>query len=171
MAWVLIAGISIVLGIITFICCWINDFPPYDYLEHLGAGLIVGIGTFSLVAMFSIIICSSCYDNEAFPNQKNYVNLTSQIYYLDEIQNEYFTLLNMDTDEVNFIYETENKVPVLCAAPEKQTKIYTNIKGESPMVSIKTWRISNWYACSILGKESYITTYEIYLPNEVRIIN
>ena len=121
--------------------------------------------------MFSIIICSSCYDNEVFPNQKDYINLTSQVYYLDVIQDKYFTLLNKDTDEVNFIYEAEDKVPVLCAAPEKQTRIYTNVKGEPATVNIKTWRISNWYACSILGKDSYITTYEIYLPNEVRIIN
>ena len=171
MAWVLIAGISIALGIITFICGLKNDFRPYDYSEHLGAGLIVGFGTFLLIVMFSIIICLSCYNSGVFQNQKDYVNLTSQIYYLDEIQDKYFTLLNMDTDEVNFIYEVENKVPVLCAAPEKQTRIYTNVKGEPAMVSIKTWRISNWYACSILGKESYITTYEIYLPNEVQIIN
>ena len=154
MAWILIAGISIVLGIITFICCLKSDCPPYNYLEHLEASLIVGIGIFSLIAMFSAIICSSCYNDEVFQNQKDYVNLTSQIYYLDEIQDEYFTLLNMDKDEVNFIYEAENRVPVLCTAPEKQTKIYTNVKSESPMVSIKTWRISNWYACSILGKKA-----------------
>ena len=171
MAWILIAGISIILGIITFICCLKSDFKPYDYLEHFGTSLIASAGTFFLITIFSVIICSSRYDNGVFHNQKDYVNLTSQIYYLNEIQDEYFTLLNMDKDEVNFIYEAENKVPVLCAVPEKQTKIYTNIKGESPMVSIKTWRISNWYACSILGKDGYITTYEIYLPNEIRIIN
>ena len=171
MAWILIAGISIVLGIITFICCLKSDFPPYDYLDYFGASLLVGAGSFLLIAMFSAIICSSLYNDEVFQHQKDYVNLTSQIYYLDEIQDEYFTLLNMGKDEVNFIYETEDKIPVLCSAPEKQTRIYTNVQGESPMVSIKTWQIDNWYACSILGKDSYVTTYEIYLPNEVRIIS
>ncbi len=171
MAWLLILGIALIMAILTFIICIKNDYKPYSYGEHLGTSAMIGVGTFLLIAMFSVIICSSCCDDGVFQRRTSYTNLTSQNYYLNEITDKYFVYLDMDKDEVNFIYEAETGVPVLCSIPEEQTKIYTNIQGEPAMVRIATWEHSNWYVRSLLGRDARETTYEIYLPNELRVIN
>ena len=164
MAWLLIG----IIALIIFIICWKTDYPPYEYGSYFGFGLAAGICAFLLIAIFSAVICSSCYDNGVFQHRTAYTNLTSQNYYLNEITDNCFVYLDMDKDEVNFIYKAETGIPVLCSIPEEQTKIYTNIQGEPAMVRIATWEYNNWYVRSFLSWE---TTYEIYLPNELRVIN
>lgn len=171
MAWLLIAGIALIVAILTFIICIKNDYKPYSYGAHLGISAMIGVGTFLFIAMFSIIICSSCCNDGVFQKRTSYTNLTSQNYFLNEVADKCFVYLDMNKGEVNFIYEAENNFPVLCSIPEEQTKIYTNVQGEPAMVCIATWEHSNWYVRSLLGRDARETTYEIYLPNGLRVIN
>lgn len=170
MAWLLIGGIALLVSIIVFFIERKNDYPPYDTPEHLITSTICGFCTFMIVALFSAIICSSL-DTGVFQYREKYINLESNIYCLEEIQNGQFAILNLDSDEVNLMYINENNIPVMCSVPIDSTKIYTNIKNKSPSVCITKWELKNWYVKSILGKAARETTYEIYLPNEARIVS
>lgn len=173
MGVLLVGGIALTVTILITIFCRSRDYPPYAVEEHISTGIIGGLCTFFLITMFSVIICSTQYDNiNIFNNRNKFINSASQIYYLEEIQKSQFVILNMDNDKVNFIYQDQNNMPVMCTIPVEMVKIYTNVTGEPAMVRISTWELRSWYAKSFLNKNSFSkTTYEIYLPGEVKVIS
>ena len=170
MAWLLIGGIALVVAIIVFIICWKTDSQPYEYGKYLFSSGAIGIGVFLLVTMFSSIICSTL-DINVFNNRDKFVNLSSQMYHLENIQESQYIILNTQETEINFIYKDEDNNLIINTAPIESVKIYTNVYGEPARIQISNWELKNWYVKSILGKDAYITTYEIYLPDALQIIN
>ena len=147
MTWLILIGASLIFSFGAAIFIYKQS---EDAAEAIGGGAAILICFFFLGIMGTSIYCSV---DKGIPYENSTIllnELEDNVYVINK-NNKYFAYYTDPTGTPYFI-------------EEKTIKIYTNVIGEPPMVSVTEYH-HNWWCRHFDGDKVVRTEYTIYLPS------